>query len=255
MQDAVLLERHGAVALLTLNLPEKRNALAPALYQRLAELLLRLEDDRQCRAIVITGGKHFCAGGELDGLDSNPQQMRANMREGHRIIRQITCGRLPVVAAVQGAAFGAGLSLASACDFVVASANSQFGAVFGKVGVMADWGLLWTLPQRIGASRCKRLVMLAEVLDGSRAHSIGLVDEMADSDAEILPHALELAQRLASAAPGPLGAVKTLMARAQSLDALLDWEADSQALLIASEDFAEGRDAFFGKRRPEFRGR
>lgn len=255
MDSAVLLQRHGHVALLTLNLEAKRNALAPALYQQLAEHLQRLEDDRDCRAVVIHGGRHFCAGGELDGLDSNPQVMRANMRQGHRVIRQIVSGRLPVIAAVQGAAFGAGLSLASACDFVVASSTSQFGAVYAKVGVMADWGLLWTLPQRIGASRCKRMVMLTQVLDGRQAEAIGLVDELVEQDDEVLGEALELAQRLASSAPGPLAAAKTLLARAQSLDALLDWEADSQALLIASEDFAEGRDAFFGKRKAQFKGR
>lgn len=204
---------------------------------------------------MIHGGRHFCAGGELNGLDSNPQTMRANMRQGHRVIRQIVTGRLPVVAAVQGAAFGAGLSLASACDFVVASTASQFGAVYVKVGVMPDWGLLWTLPRRIGASRCKRMVMFAQVLDGQQAAAIGLVDELVDCEDEILGKSLELAQQLANTAPGPLATTKSLMARAQSLDDLLDWEADSQALLIASEDFAEGRDAFFDKRKAQFKGR
>ncbi|MFY0729688.1 enoyl-CoA hydratase/isomerase family protein [Pseudomonas sp. NFX15] len=255
MNNTVLMERRGAVALLTLNLPEKRNALAQNLVQELAAQLLALEDDRSCRAVVITGGRHFCAGGELDNLQCPSQLIRANMREGHRVIRQIVCGRLPVVAAVQGAAFGAGLSLASACDFVVASPASQFGAVFAKVGVMADWGLLWTLPHRIGNNRCKRMVMLTEVLNGSKARDIGLVDDLVETNDEILPHALELAQRLAAAAPGPLSGTKTLMARAMGLDALLDWEADTQALLISSEDFAEGRDAFFAKRTPEFSGR
>lgn len=255
MDSAVLLQRHGNVALLTLNLESKRNVLTSALYQQLAEHLQRLEDDRDCRAVVIHGGRHFCAGGELDDLDSNAQAMRANMRQGHRVVRQIVTGRLPVVAAVQGAAFGAGLSLASACDFVVASATSQFGAVYAKVGVMPDWGLLWTLPRRIGTSRCKRMVMLAQVLDGRQAQAIGLVDDLLEQEEAVLGEALELAQRLANSAPGPLAATKSLLARAQSLDALLDWEADSQALLIASEDFAEGRDAFFGKRRPQFKGR
>jgi len=254
MNDIVRLERQGALAILTLNLPEKRNALAEALYLRLAETIQALHDDDSCRAIVLTGGRNFSAGGELDGLDTNPQVMRASMRQGHRVIRLIVTGRLPVIAAVQGAAFGAGLSLASACDFVVAEPATQFGAVYGKVGVMPDWGVLWTLPRRIGLPRTKKMLMFSQVLDGTQAHAIGLADELVESGLA-LQHAIELGQQLAQAAPGPLAATKALIARAQGLDALLDWEADSQALLIASEDFVEGRDAFFARRQPLFKGR
>lgn len=254
MSSAVLLERQDGLAIVTLNLPEKRNALAAELYQQLGEHLQALQDDASCRAVVITGGRHFSAGGELDGLETNPQVSRANMRQGHRVVRQIVTGRLPVIAAVQGAAFGAGLSLASACDFIVASPTSQFGAVYGKVGVMPDWGVLWTLPQRIGLQRCKRMVMFSEVLDGAKAHAIGLVDELTENE-QILPTAIAMGQQLALAAPGPLAATKALISRAQSLDTLLDWEADCQALLISSLDFAEGRDAFFKKRDAVFTGR
>ncbi|MDH0426662.1 enoyl-CoA hydratase/isomerase family protein [Stutzerimonas stutzeri] len=254
MSDVVLLERQGALAILTLNLPEKRNALAPELYLQLAEHLQTLQDDPGCRAIVLTGTRSFCAGGELDGLDTNPQSMRGDMRQGHRVIRQIVTGRLPVVAAVQGAAFGAGLSLASACDFVVAEPGTQFGAVYGKVGVMPDWGVLWSLPQRIGLPRTRKMLMFSQVLNGEQAHAIGLADELAEPG-QALELAIEMAVQLAEAAPGPLSASKSLIARSLNLDALLDWEADSQALLIASEDFAEGRAAFFAKRKPVFTGR
>ena len=254
MSSAVLLERQGSLAILTLNLPEKRNALTAELYLQLGDQLQALQDDHSCRGVVLTGGRHFSAGGELDGLDTNPQVSRANMRQGHRVIRQIVTGRLPVIAAVQGAAFGAGLSLASACDFVVASASSQFGAVYGKVGVMPDWGVLWTLPRRIGTARCKRMVMFSQVLDGSQAHAIGLVDELVETE-QVLATAIAMGKQLALAAPGPLAATKALISRAQSLDALLDWEADAQAVLISSLDFAEGRDAFFQKRQADFKGR
>ena len=255
MNDAVLIERRGAVAVMTMNLPQRRNALSPALYQGLERHLRELQDDASCRAVVITGGAHFCAGGELDGLSDVALDMRAAMRIGHRTVRAIVAGRLPVIAAVEGAAFGAGLSLAAACDFVVADSRSRFGAVYGKVGLMPDWGALWTLPQRIGLARTRRLAMFAEVLDGAEAHAIGLVDFLAD-DGGVLDHALQRAQQLASAAPGAIGATKACLARApQSLDALLDWEADTQALLIGSADFAEGCAAFAGKRDPVFAGK
>jgi len=254
MSTAVLLERQGALAILTLNLPEKRNALAAEVYLQLAEQLQTLQDDPSCRAVVLTGTGNFCAGGELDGLDTNPQSMRADMRQGHRVIRSIVTGRLPVVAAVQGAAFGAGLSLASACDFVVADPESLFGAVYGKVGVMPDWGVLWTLPQRIGLPRTRKMLMLSQVINGEQAHAIGLADELVEPNQTLL-RAIDLATQLAEAAPGPLSATKSLIARSLNLDTLLDWEADTQALLIASEDFAEGREAFFAKRKPQFKGR
>ncbi len=254
MNDVVLLERQGALAIVSLNLPEKRNVLAEALYLRLAETIQALHDDDSCRAIVLTGGRNFSAGGELDGLDSNPQVMRASMRQGHRVIRLIVSGRLPVIAAVQGAAFGAGLSLASACDFVVAEPDSQFGAVYGKVGVMPDWGVLWTLPRRIGLPRTRKMLMFSQILNGEQAHAIGLADELVEPR-QALERAIEMATQLAEAAPGPLSATKSLIARSLNLDTLLDWEADSQALLIASEDFAEGRDAFFARRKPLFKGR
>jgi 2-(1,2-epoxy-1,2-dihydrophenyl)acetyl-CoA isomerase len=158
------------------------------------------------------------------------------------------------VAAVAGAAFGAGLSLAAACDFVVADSGSRFGAVFGKVGVMPDWGALWTLPQRVGLAKARQILMFQQVLNGEQASSIGLVDFLVPAGA-VLEHALVRAEQLAQAAPGSLSATKSFLARApMTLDALLDWEADTQALLIGSADFTEGREAFFAKRSAAFTG-
>lgn len=254
MNTAVTVTLHDAVAVVSMNLPEKRNSLVPELYRPLADELENLQDNEQVRVIVLSGGQHFCAGGPLDGLDTRPMVMRKDMRCGHRVIRTIVNGRVPVIAAVQGAAFGAGLSLAAACDFVVADADSRFGAVFGKVGVMPDWGALWTLPQRIGLPRARQLVMFQQILGGEEAARLGLVDFLVESG-QVLEMALQRAQQLASSAPGPISAAKTLLGRHPlSLDTLLDWEADTQALLIGSEDFAEGRDAFFQKRTGVFRG-
>ncbi|HEX8601959.1 MAG TPA: enoyl-CoA hydratase/isomerase family protein [Pseudoduganella sp.] len=254
MTEALLLERREGVAIITLNQPARRNALSAELYCGLEQHISRLQDDPGCRAIVLTGGRHFCAGGELDGLSSVGLEMRAAMRVGHRALRAIVAGRIPVIAAVEGAAFGAGLSLAAACDFIVADSQSKFGAVYGKVGLMPDWGALWTLPQRIGLPRARRMAMFAEVIGGAEAHAIGLADFLAE-DGAVLDTALQRAQQLAAAAPGAIAATKACLARApQSLDALLDWEADTQALLIGSADFAEGSAAFVGKRAPAFLG-
>lgn len=255
MNGTVLQSREGSVAILTLNLPDKRNVLVSELTDALGDALQALQHDGSCRAIVITGGRHFSAGGSLDGLSTKGLDMRADLRKGQRVVRAIVTGRLPVVAAVEGAAFGAGLSLAAACDHVVADPSAKFGAVYGKVGIMPDWGALWTLPQRLGLPRARRLAMFCEVLGAAEAVAIGLADELAP-EGEALATALARATTLAEAAPGAIGATKAVLARApQSLDVLLDWEADTQALLIASDDFAEGRDAFFARRAARFSGR
>lgn len=254
MNESVLQHPVGSVVVLTLNEPDKRNALSPQLTEALAQALLALENDPACRAVVITGGRHFCSGGSLDGLNTSGLAMRTDMRRGHRIVRSIITGRLPVVAAVEGAAFGAGLALAAACDYVVADSNAKFGAVWGKVGIMPDWGALQTLPMRMGVPRARRLMLLSEVLDAPTAVADGLADELA-VQGSALDIALARAAVLAEAAPGALSAIKTGLARfPQPLEGLLEWEADTQALLIASPDFAEGRSAFFDKRAARFTG-
>lgn len=254
MTNLVTLTREGPVGILTLNQPEKRNAVSTELTSALVQQMQTLQDDRSCRAIVLTGGQHFCAGGSLDSLSTNGLTMRQDMRDGHRLLRLINTGRVPVIAAVQGAAFGAGLSLAAICDFVVADNNSRFGAVYGKVAIMPDWGALWSLPQRMGLGATRELVMLNKVLDGATAQRQGLVDILAE-DGKVLETALERARELANCAPGAISATKAALSRfPQSLDILLDWEADTQALLIASEDFAAGRDAFFSKDTAQFKG-
>lgn len=254
MTDAVLQHRVGQVAVLTLNEPEKRNALSTRLTDALAEALIALDGDADCRAAVITGGRHFCSGGSLDGLNTSGLAMRADMRRGHRIVRSIMAGRLPVVACVEGAAFGAGLALAAACDVVVADPKAKFGAVWGKVGIMPDWAALQTLPLRMGVPRARRMMLFSEVLDAPAALDCGLVDELVTEGAA-LDMALARAAALADAAPGAVSAIRTGLARfPQPLEQLLEWEADTQALLIASPDFAEGRNAFFEKRFARFTG-
>ena len=254
MTDIVNLERHGAVAVLTMQLVEKRNALTNDMTDALSAQMAAVQSDTRIRAVVLTGGRHFCSGGSLDNLKTKGLEMRAEMRQGHRLLRLISAGRVPVVAAVEGAAFGAGLSLAALCDFVVADSKSKFGAVYGKVGIMPDWGALWALPQRMGLGRTRELVMFSQIWGGQEAKAAGLVDFLVE-DGQVLATAMERAEQLAQAAPGAISATKAALARfPQSLDTLLDWEADTQALLIASDDFAEGRDAFFQKRAASFSG-
>lgn len=257
MSDLILVERRGAVVVLTLNQPERRNALSAELRNRLIETLEDLMSDEDCRAIVLAGeGPAFCAGGDIKTMKTgDPVYSRNRLSALHRLVRLIATGPKPVVAAVEGAAVGGGMSLALACDFVVAGKDARFAAVFGQVGLMADLGLLWSLPQRVGLGRARRLLMLGTPVGGAEAVEIGLADELADSGAA-LEAACALAAQLTEAAPMALAMTKAALARASaSLQDVFDLEIDGQVLLMQTADHAEARSAFQEKRKPTFRGR
>lgn len=254
-QSAVLVERHGSVAVVTLNQPRRRNALSKMLCAELSRTLSELQDDPELRALVLHGGAQFCAGGDLSDLDDPPVAMRQAMLEGHRNVRMLTGGHLPVVAAVEGNAFGAGFSLAMACDFVVADEDSAFCAAFGRVGLQPDYGLLWSLPQRVGIGLAREIVMFCEPVKGTQAQQIGLIDRLAERG-QVLAQAIAHAQRLAKLPPGTVATTKAILSRLpMSLDTMLAWEADTQSLLLGTADFAEGVKAFVEKRAAVFTGR
>lgn len=255
--DPVIVERDGAVAIVRLNLPGKRNALVPELVTALSAVLDTIAVDRSVRAVVLTGnGGAFCAGGDLGGMEpSDPLGSTAMMRACQGVVRRITALPQPVVAAVEGAAFGAGFSIALACDLVVVAPSSRFCAAFGKVGLMPDLGLLWSLPQRVPMGRARELLMLCEVVGGQAAVAEHIADVLTP-EGEVVSTALARAQRLAVAAPGAVAAVRrALAAWPQGLDDVLRAEEVGQAMLIATADHDGARKAFFEKREVVFDGR
>jgi 2-(1,2-epoxy-1,2-dihydrophenyl)acetyl-CoA isomerase len=254
-QAPVLVEtRDATTVVLTLNNTERRNALSMALRQALIDAFDRAERDSDIRAIVLTGaGGHFCAGGDISGMDvSDLGSGRERFRVTHHLVKLMVHGAKPIIAAAEGYAVGAGLSLALCCDTVVAAANARFGAGFGRIGLIADLGLNHTLPHRIGMGRARQLLLYGEQIDAATAERIGLIDHVVEPGGT-LAAALNRAQVLAASAPLPLALTKRLLA--EGLDAALDLERDLQSTLFLTEDHREGREAFLAKRKPVFRGR
>jgi len=245
----------GAV-ILTLHAPAFRNACSVEMRKVLLAYLEEASADAACRFIVLTGsGGHFCSGGRLP-VDPvpDPERTRRNVAVLQGIASILYRGPKPTVAAVEGLAFGAGLSFALACDYLVAGDSARFCASFARVGLMPDTGLAWTLPQRVGGSRARDMLLTAREVQGEEALAIGLVDALVPAG-EALARALEAGARYGGIAPLAIAATKRVLGDGHgSLEAVLAAEAVEQPQLTLSHDYAEGRAAFREKRKPAFSG-
>lgn len=253
----VRVERRGDILILTLSFPARRNALSLSMRAVLLEVLTEAQTDPACRVIVLTGeAPHFCAGGDITSFGGvTPAAGRVRMQKIHPLIRLMVAGTRPVIAAVEGAAIGAGLAVASACDIVVASQDAKFAIPFAQFGLVPDFGSMWTLVNRIGIGRMKKLVMSGESMTAIEAERIGLVDQLAPAGSA-LAEALILAEKVAKGAPLAHEMTKAVLARgAASLDDVLAAEADAQGILYGTEDYKEGYTAFLARRPPVFQGK
>lgn len=243
--------RDGATAILTLNQPARRNALAMPMRVAIVAAMERIEGDAAIRAVVITGAEgNFSAGGDISGMDvTEYANGRERFRTTHQMVRLFIKSSKPIIAAVEGYAVGAGLSVALCCDTVVAAADAQFAAGFGRVGLVADLGLLHTLPLRVGQGRARQILLYGERTGAEEALRIGLIDHMVPPGTA-LEAALARARLFHGMAPLPVAMTKQYLAA--GLDAALDWERDMQSALFLTPDHAEGKAAFMGKRPPRF---
>jgi 2-(1,2-epoxy-1,2-dihydrophenyl)acetyl-CoA isomerase len=258
-EESVVISRKGGVALIRLNEPKSMNALSTGIREGFYGALPGLLEDPEVRCIVITGtGDAFCAGGDIRNMGVKPAPaIRSRMQNSHgRFISRLLKAEKPVITAVNGAAAGAGFSLALLGDVILASRSAYFLTAFSRLGACPDLGLLATLPRAIGMARAKDILLTSRKVTADEAWQMGLVSRVVEP-AALLDTAMETAEALAAAPTVTIGLIKRLLLRAYdtSIDEFLDQEAFAQAIAQSTEDFIEGVEAFRGKRKPKFKGR
>lgn len=262
MGDATIkLDIENGVALVTLNRPEALNSFTADMHRALATALDNVEADKSVRALVITGaGRGFCAGQDLNERQRSPNDPPPDLGETldkyyNPLVRRLYSFPLPTIAAVNGVAAGAGANFALSCDLLFAARSAKFIQAFSKIGLSPDAGGTWFLPRLIGRSKALGLALTAEPLMAEDAERIGLIWKVVDDDA-LMDIVMKIARQFAAGPTAGFRKIKENLAKggANSLDAQLDLERDSQRELGLTHDYMEGTTAFLEKRKPVFKG-
>jgi len=258
----IILEKSEGIATMTLNRPNKLNAISAEMgLVWLPRLLRRIQEDDEVRVLVITGaGRGFCAGGDVNALASLSDLSLSLTRQQRlqalgAFARDLYDLEKPVIAAVNGVAAGGGVSLALLSDIRIASENARFGLSFISRGLIPDCGATFLLPRLLGTGKSFQLMYTGDLIDASEAERIGLVDMVFPHD-RFMDEAMQLAGRLAKAPPLAMAQIRRAVHSGllNDLEQQLYFETYAQSFLFGTKDFVEGINAFLQKREPEFGG-
>jgi 2-(1,2-epoxy-1,2-dihydrophenyl)acetyl-CoA isomerase len=251
----------GEIGTITLNRPEKLNALSPELASELVDAVKNAAANDRVRALVITGaGRAFCAGGDIETMrrlvsEQDWTSIRGLIDAGATVATTLASMRKPTIAAVNGAAAGGGGGLALACDLRIASDSASFGLVFNRIGLHPDWGGAYFLPRIVGAGKALELILSGDIVDANEGLRLGIFNRVVPA-AQLAATVREVATTLAAKPP-----LAVLLARravqesfSMTLEGVLDLEIENQLRCFKTEDAREGINAFLEKRRAVFRG-
>jgi len=260
VDEIVVVEADGIVTV-TLDRPEMKNAISVATFETLRDLFRSITAQQQARCVVLTGTRDFAAGADLSRAGDGTRRERPNTLYSMRVIHDAVVALneipVPVIAKVRGVAVGAGMSLALACDMVLASTNARFAAIFARRGLSLDCGASWLLPRLIGPSAAAEIGFTGRMVDAEEAEQLGLLNRLTGPE-DLLDQTLAMANQICANSPGGIRLSKrALQANMEvaSFAAALELENRGQALLTRCDDMTEALDAFKAKRVPNFSGR
>ncbi len=264
MSDHITLDVQDGIATITLNRPESRNALSPEIREGLTDYTAQLEFDSNIRCVVLRGaGGNFMAGGDIKSFrarqEMRPEQRKAETLKGihalHFSIFRLRRMAKPVLASIQGAVAGAGVSFVAACDLAIAADTSFYVVAYANIGLSPDASSTYFLPRLMGLKRATELTFLAERFDAATAKEYGLISKIVP-EAELEAETAKLAERLANGPTYAYGRAKALLNVSfnNTMETQLELEGHAIADCMATEDHVEGVNAFLEKRRPNFKG-
>lgn len=258
--ETLLLKRESGIATITLNRPDKMNALSPKMVHEIPQALEEVGQDKSVRCVVLTGaGKAFSAGADLDSpifTMTNPADIKEFFGPVTRTVMAIRNMPKAVIASINGPAVGGSMNMVLSCDIVIASETARFGEVFVNIGLQPDYGGTYLLPRLVGMGKAMELILTGRIFDAREAEKMGLVSQVVPPD-KLESTTQQLARKLANAPPLAVAAAKTSVYQAltMSLSTALEAECRAQSMLFLTEDMKEGIKAFLEKRKPQFKGR
>mgnify|MGYP001324398537 FL=1 len=258
MYQSIIYRKEGAVAVVQINRPQKKNSLNTELRHEMEAVLKEIANDRAIRAVVLTGGEEiFCAGADISEIEgtASAEDAYTHAREFQILFDQLETLPQPVVAAVSGYALGGGCELALACDFRIVSETARFGLPEIKIGAFPGGGGTQRLPRLIGTAKAKEMILLGDPINAQEALSAGVVNKVVAKE-KMMSEAQQLAARLAALPRLALQASKMLINKSQEMDLTsgLEMEARTFGGIAHTHDLAEGTKAFMEKRKPNFTG-